>query len=117
YLGIFKAVAYGIFGYLICQKTPALFFLRHRGGETVEVPATANAAEEVAPSGVVMTLTAAEKDRISPLAQTLTWVGLVLLVAGFFQAVAAGTHLAAMSTGHYSRFAAASTWLHLAEGG
>jgi len=37
-LGIFKAAAYGMFVYSITQRGPALFYLRHKGGEAVEVP-------------------------------------------------------------------------------
>jgi hypothetical protein len=120
YLGTFKFVAYGIFGYLITCRNPALFFLRHRGGEAVETPTAAAPIEEVAPSGIVMNLTPAEKDRIAPLARTLTWVGLVLLLAGFFAAVASGMHLANLkpsSTGTRMWLQALPLWLHIVEGG
>ena len=122
YLGAFKFVAYAFFGYLICQKTPALFFLRHRGGEAVEVPTATTPLEEIAPAGIVMTVTPADKDRISALAGTLTAVGFVLLAAGFFEAIASGLHLANLKA--VSRAAdsvpgwmsVVPTWLHLIEG-
>jgi hypothetical protein len=122
YLGAFKAVAYALFGYLICQNTPALFFLRHRGGEAVEAPTATSPLEEVTPAGIVMTVTPADKDRISALAGTLSVVGFVLLAAGFFEAIASGLHLANLKA--VSRAAdsvpgwmsVVPTWLHLVEG-
>jgi hypothetical protein len=126
YLGGFKAIAYGVFGYLICRKTPALFFLRHKGGESVEVPTATTSLEEVTPAGVVMTLAAADKDRVSALARTLQTVGFVLLAAGFFEAVASGVHLANLKSGVVHAAAGhhapmwmqnLATWLHLIEGG
>ena len=114
YLGAFKIVAYGIFGSLICMKNPALFFLRHRGGEAVEVPTATTPLEEITPAGIVMTVTPADKDRISALARTLTCVGFVLLAAGFFEAIAGGLHLANVKG--VTRIAVVPIWLHLIEG-
>ena len=125
YLGGFKALAYALFGYLICQKTPALFFLRHRGGEAVEVPTATTPLEEIAPAGVVMTVTPADKDRIAALAKTLSIVGFVLLAAGFLEAISAGVHLANLKPVPRGSAEMAAptwlttvpTWLHLVEGG
>jgi hypothetical protein len=114
YLGGFKVVAYALYGYLISQKTPALFFLRHRGGEAVEAPTATTPLEEITPAGIVMTVTPADKGRISALARTLTCVGFVLLAAGFFEAIAGGLHLANVKG--VTRIAAVPTWLHLIEG-
>jgi hypothetical protein len=116
WLGVFKIVSYAVFGSLICMKTPALFFIRHRGGEAVELP---TALEDVGPSGVVLTVPAADKGQVSTLAKTLTTVGLVLLAAGFFEAVVGGLQLAhvqphtEMPRWHH----AVTSWLHLIEGG
>src|SRR5436190_5668811 len=37
-LGAFKVASYGLLLYLVTQRGPALFFLRYKGGESVEVP-------------------------------------------------------------------------------
>jgi len=92
--GIFKMVAYTIFLYLITQRGPALFFLRHRGGETVEAPSPTTPPEDVHPTGIVLPLTADQTGKADALGSTLQKAGFALMTAGFFEAVVGGQRIA-----------------------
>lgn len=92
--GLFKAAAYGGFLYLITQRGPALFFLRHKGGESVEVPSPTVPPEDIHPTGNVIALTAEQSDNANTLASTLQCASIALMTAGFFQAVVGGQNIA-----------------------
>lgn len=106
-LGLFKAAAYAMFLYLITQRGPALFFLRHKGGETVEAPSPTTPPEDVHPTGTVLPLTADQTTKAGALASTLQYAGFALMAAGFFEAVVGGQRIASNPR---------QGWLALAEG-
>ncbi|MEI7683792.1 MAG: hypothetical protein WCL32_02110 [Planctomycetota bacterium] len=106
-LGIFKAAAYGMFVYSITQRGPALFYLRHKGGEAVEVPSPTTPPEDVHPTGTVLPLTADQTQKANGLASTLQMAGFALMTAGFFGALVGGQRIATAP-----RFG----WLALGEG-
>lgn len=106
-LGLFKAGSYAVFGFLLTQRTPALAYLRHRGGETVEAPTATSSLEDVKPAGVNVPLTAAETGTAGSLADNLQWAGIFLLLGGFFAAVVGGQTIPS---------APRSGWLQLGEG-
>jgi hypothetical protein len=110
YFGAFKAAAYGLFGFLLTQTTPALFFLRQKAGEHVEVPTAAAPLEEVAPAGVSVPVAAADMPKVASLASMLQWAGSLMMIAGFFVAVASGLHVAGPQAARLPNY------LHFAEG-
>jgi hypothetical protein len=93
-VGAFKVAAYGLFLYLVTQRGPALFFLRHRGGEAVEAPSPTAPPEDVHPTGTVLPLTAEQTDKANALANTLQCAGFALMAAGFFEAIVGGQRIA-----------------------
>lgn len=105
--GLFKIVAYGLFLYLITQRNPALFFLRHRGGEAVEAPSPTTPPEDVHPTGTILPLTADQTAKAGILASTLQKAGFALMTAGFFEAIVGGQRIAS---------APRAGWLTLGEG-
>lgn len=94
-LGAFKIVAFGLFAYLVTQKGPALFFLRHRDGETLEPPSLATPPEDIKPTGVLLPLAAPQNEAAESLASTLQNAGCALMAAGFFLAIVGGQRIAA----------------------
>lgn len=93
-LGAFKVASYGLLLYLLTQRGPALFFLRHKGGEAVEVPSPTAPPEDVHPTGAALPLSADQIDKADVLASTLQNAGVALLTAGFFQAIVGGQRIA-----------------------
>ena len=106
-VGIAKAAAYVAFGFVISQKTPALAFLRSRGGETVEAPTPTAPLEDIAKSGLAVPLAKDQLEQVGSLSSTLASAGIAFLLAGFFEAVVGGLRIPA---------SAASGWLLLLEG-
>src|SRR6185295_7699405 len=70
-LGAFKVASYGLLLYLVTQRGPALFFLRHKGGEAIEVPSPTAPPEDIHPTGTVLPLSADQTDKADALANTL----------------------------------------------
>lgn len=95
WLGLFKAAAYGLFLYLITQRGPALFFLRHKGGEAVDVPSPTTPPEDVRPTGVVLALAPDQVAKADALAARLQSAGIALMITGFLEAVVGGQRIAA----------------------
>ena len=106
-VGIAKAAAYLAFGFVISQKTPALAFLRSRGGETVEAPTPTAPLEDIAKSGVAVPLAKDQLEQVGSLSTTLASAGIAFLLAGFFEAVVGGLRIPISAT---------SGWLLLLEG-
>jgi len=94
-LGAFKVASYGLLLYLVSQRGPALFFLRYKGGESVEAPSPTAPPEDVHPTGTALPLTAEQINKADVLASTLQNAGVALLTAGFFQAIVGGQRIAA----------------------
>lgn len=88
WLALAKVAAYSFFGYLLCARTPALFFLRHRGGEHVELPTPSAPLEDVAPAGVAVPLAPPELATAGNLAGMLQGAGGAFIAAGVFEAAA-----------------------------
>ena len=105
--GIAKAAAYLAFGFVISQKTPALAFLRSRGGETVEAPTPTAPLEDIAKSGVAVPLAKDQLEQVGSLSSTLASAGVAFLLAGFFESVVGGLRIPVSAT---------SGWLLLLEG-
>lgn len=109
WLGLFKVFAYGVFLSLLVQRGPALFFLRHRGGEHVEAPSPTAPPEDIHPTGVTIPLTAEQQDKADLLASTMQNAAVALMAAGVFEAIVGCQRLAAYSTRNWG-------WIGLAEG-
>ncbi len=103
-LGLFKIAAYGLFLYVVSQKGPALFYLRHKGGEAVEVPSPTAPPEDIHPTGTTLALAADQTDRADATATILQYASCALMTAGFFQAILGGQRMAAMQPAGWVAF-------------
>jgi hypothetical protein len=112
-LGAFKAAAYGFFLYLLTQRGPALFFLRRKGGEAVEVPSPTAPPEDIHPTGTVVALSADQSGKADALANTLQNASIALMAAGFFQAIVGGQRIAANSPYGWMAFGEGVVYLTL----
>ena len=96
-LAMFKVAAYGLFLYAVAQKGPALFFLRHRGGETVEAPSPTVPPEDIHPTGSMLALPADQLDKTDFAATILQSTSYTFMVAGFFQTIVGGQRIASQA--------------------